>query len=53
MERKKIIFTGNFWDYFFKSLALLILTFATFGILAPYFAWWQVKYFVSRLEIEA
>ena len=50
---KKIIFTGNFWDYFFKTLGLLLLIVITFGLLAPYFAWWQAKYFVNHLEVEA
>lgn len=51
--RKKIFFTGNFWDYFFKTLGLLILTVITVGLMVPYFAWWQAKYFVNHLEVEA
>ncbi len=51
--RKKVFFTGNFWDYFFKTLGLAILTILTFGLLFPYLAWWQAKYFFNHLEIEA
>lgn len=50
---KKVLFTGNFWEYFFKSVGLFILSMLTLGLLLPYFAWWQMKYFVSHLEIEA
>ncbi len=53
MKTKKVIFTGEFWDYFIKSLGLIVLTVITFGLLAPYLVWWQAKYFVNHLEIEA
>ncbi len=52
MARKKIYFTGNFWDYFIKTLVLVLLTLVTFGLLTPYLIWWQAKYFFNRLEIE-
>jgi len=51
-KNKKIIFTGDFWEYFFKTIGLAILSFITVGILLPYFIWWQAKYFFSHLEIE-
>jgi uncharacterized membrane protein YjgN (DUF898 family) len=53
MKTKKVIFTGEFWDYFLKTLGLLVLTICTLGILVPYLAWWQTKYFVTHLEVEA
>lgn len=48
----KIVFVGHFWDYFFKSLALLLLTIITAGLLLPYFVWWHLKYFFDHMEIE-
>lgn len=48
----KIIFTGNFWDFFLTSLGLLVLSIATLGLLLPYLAYWQYKYFVTHLEVE-
>ena len=50
--KANIRFTGNFWDYFFKSLGLGILTVITFGLLLPYAVYWSVEYFVKNLEIE-
>ncbi len=52
-RRKKVYFTGHFFDYFFKSIGLLILCVLTFGILTPYFLYWNAKYFVNNLEVEA
>ena len=52
MRRGKIVFTGNFWEYFLISLGLGILSVLTFGILLPYWVYWSVKYFFDRLEIE-
>ena len=48
----KIIFTGSFGDYFFTSLGLLVVSILTFGILIPYWVYWQYKYFFDHLEIE-
>jgi len=53
LKNKKVIFTGSFWDYFFKTLGLIVLTIVTFGIMGPYLVWWQAKYFVNHLEVEA
>ncbi len=52
MTKGKIIFTGHFGDFFLKSLALLILSILTLGLLLPYYVYWQYKYFVTHLEIE-
>lgn len=52
MKKGKVIFVGNFWDYFLKSLALMILSILTLGILLPYWAYWSFKYFFNNLEIE-
>ncbi len=52
MKRGKIIFTGNFLDYFIKSLLLLLLCIVTFGIAIPYYAYWTFKYFFTNMEIE-
>lgn len=52
MTKGKIKFTGNFGDFFLKSLGLMILSVLTVGLLVPYFLYWQYKYFVSHLEVE-
>jgi len=52
MQKGKIIFTGNFFEYFLMSLGLLILCIMTFGLLLPYYVYWNFKYFVSKFEIE-
>jgi uncharacterized membrane protein YjgN (DUF898 family) len=52
-QTKKVYFVGNFLDYFIKSILLLILCIITFGLLTPYFLYWNAKYFVNNLEIEA
>ena len=35
-SRGRIVFTGNFWEYFILSLGLLVLSVITFGIVLPY-----------------
>ncbi len=52
MTRGKIIFKGNFWEYFFISLFLLILCVVSFGLFTPYYLYWLFKYFFTRMEIE-
>ena len=52
MKKGKVIFTGHFFDFFWKSIGLFLLCIVTLGILLPYFIYWQVKYFVNNLEIE-
>lgn len=52
MQKGKVIFTGNFWEYFIFSLGLLVLSVVTFGILLPYYFYWMFKYFFTRMEIE-
>ena len=52
MSKGKIVFNGSFGEYFFASLGLLVLSIATFGILLPYWIYWQTKYFFEHLEIE-
>ena len=52
MNKGKIIFVGNFWEYFGLSIALLLLSVITFGIVLPYWVYWSFKYFFGKLEIE-
>ena len=52
MQRGKILFTGNFLDYFIKSLLLLLLCIVTFGLAIPYYAYWTIRYFFTNMEIE-
>ncbi len=52
MKRGKIVFTGNFREYFLISLGLGILSLLTAGILPPCWVYWSAKYFFDRLEIE-
>lgn len=53
MKSSKVVFTGSFADFFVKFLGLLVLTVVTFGLAAPYLAYWQMKYFVTHLEIQS
>ena len=52
MKRGKIIFTGHFMEYFLMSLALFFLSILTLGILFPYYAYWNFKYFFKNMELE-
>ncbi len=52
MKKGKIVFTGNFWGYFFKFIFFLILSIITFGLFLPYLVYWTTKYFFTHLEIE-
>jgi uncharacterized membrane protein YjgN (DUF898 family) len=52
MGRAKIVFTGNFWEFFIMSLGLLLLSAVSFGLLLPYAVYWHAKYFVTHLELE-
>jgi uncharacterized membrane protein YjgN (DUF898 family) len=47
-----IIFNGNFLEYFFISIFLLLLSAISFGLVFPYYLYWSVKYFVSNLSLE-
>ncbi len=51
MLKGKVIFCGNFWEYFLISLGLLVLTILTLGLLLPYYIYWSFKYFFTKLEI--
>ena len=47
----KIKFTGSFGEYFIMSLGLMLLSIITFGLATPYWMYWSLKYFFTRLEI--
>jgi len=49
---KKIKFTGSFGEYFVTSLGLFVLSIITLGIALPYWMYWSLKYFFTRLEVE-
>ena len=48
---KKIKYTGGFGEYFIMSLGLMLLSIITFGLATPYWMYWSLKYFFTRLEI--
>jgi uncharacterized membrane protein YjgN (DUF898 family) len=50
--RKKITFVGSFGEYFAVSLALLLLSVLTLGILLPYWLFWSFKYFFANLRLD-
>ena len=52
MKKGKVVFVGNFWEYFGLSILLFILSIVTFGLLFPYWVYWSFKYFFSHMEIE-
>ncbi len=49
---RKIIYTGSFGEYFIMSLGLMVLSIITFGIAIPYWIYWSLKYFFTKLEVE-
>lgn len=49
---QRITFTGSFGEYFIMSLGLLVLSVITFGLAAPYWAYWNFKYFFTRMEVQ-
>lgn len=51
MKNGKLIFTGNFIEFFALNLLLLFISFITFGILFPYYIYATVKYFINHIEI--
>ena len=48
----KVNFEGNFWEYFIVSILLLVASVLTFGLLFPYWIYWNFKYFFTQLEID-
>ena len=52
MMKGKVVFTGNFWNYLGISIALLLGIVVTFGLLLPYYIYWQFKYFFTNMELE-
>ena len=52
MKKGKVVFIGNFWEYFAISLVLLVLSVITLGVFLPYWVYWSLKYFFNKLEIE-
>lgn len=51
MLKGKVVFCGNFWEYFFTSIGLLVFSICTLGLLFPYWMYWSFKYFFTKLEI--
>ena len=51
-EKGKVVFVGNFWEFFAISIVLLVLSVVSFGIFLPYYIYWSGKYFFNNLEIE-
>ena len=52
MTKGKIVFVGNFWEYFGLSIVLLLLSVVTIGIALPFYIYWSFKYFFGKMEIE-
>ena len=48
---RKIRYTGSFGEYFIMSLGLMLLSIITFGLATPYWMYWSLKYFFTRLEV--
>lgn len=49
--RDRISFEGSFIEYFVISLALLFLSVVTLGLALPYYGYWSLKYFFTKLRI--
>lgn len=52
MKQGRVVFRGNFFEYFFISLLLMLLSVATLGLFAPYLLYWSLKYFFTNMTIE-
>ena len=52
MIKGKVVFRGNFWEFFLIFLSLMILSILTLGLLLPYLFYWQFKYFFTHMELE-
>ena len=50
---KRILFKGNFLYWLLCFLGLLALCTITFGLATPFMIYWNIRYFVSHLEIES
>jgi len=49
---KKITFTGSFGEYFGYSILFLLLSIITIGIAIPYWVYWSMKYFFTKLRVD-
>jgi len=47
----KIVYTGNFLEWFIWNIGLVVITIITFGIATPYLIYWNHKYFFEHLAI--
>ena len=52
MQKGKIVFVGNFWEYCGLSIVLMLLSIVTLGLALTYWVYWSFKYFFSKMEIE-
>ena len=47
----RIHFNGNFFEYFVYSLGLFALSVITLGLALPYYGYWSLKYFFTKLRV--
>lgn len=52
MRHGRIVFRGNFFEYFFMCLLLVVLSILTLGLFTPYLIYWSFKYFFANMTIE-
>jgi len=53
MATKRVVFTGSFMEFFIYNVGLTVLSIVTFGLALIYQTYWNGKYFISHIEIEA
>jgi len=51
MKKTTLHFTGDWIHFLIMNLILVALSFITFGLLAPYLVFWNVKYIINNIEL--
>ncbi len=49
---RRIVFTGNFFEYALISIGLFLLTVVTLGLASPYWFYWSLKYFFTNMQLD-
>ncbi|BAQ92525.1 hypothetical protein [uncultured Mediterranean phage uvMED] len=51
MYKYNFKFTGSFWEFFFMNLALGLVSIGTFGVIAPYWIFWNIQFLINNVEV--
>ena len=50
--RCRLLFSGSAWGFFAATLLFVLLSLVTLGLALPFWAYWTVRYFITRTGIE-